>query len=186
MSAETQEGQKTVVSFIVGLLIGGLLVWSFSGPSAEAPKDKDKKDDAKEEVSKDKKEEETKSVSVTETKEEVVKKDVPAPALTVGDGKVTVKEQTAGTFVTLDSATYPVAEGWIGVREYTDGKLGNILGVSRFSQVEGLVPTGITLQRPTTTGKDYAVLVFTENGDKLFNSANDKQLDSVFATFTAK
>lgn len=29
------EGQKTVVGFVVGLLIGGLLVWAFSGPPVE-------------------------------------------------------------------------------------------------------------------------------------------------------
>ena len=40
MAEEKQEGQKTVVSFIVGLLIGGLLVWAFSGPSVDAPEDK--------------------------------------------------------------------------------------------------------------------------------------------------
>lgn len=178
MTDVNQEGQKTVVSFIVGLLIGGLLVWAFSGPSAEAPKDEMKADN-KEEVKES--EEETKTEAVSETKEEVA-----APALTVGEGKVTVAEQAAGSFVTLASATYPVAEGWIGVRDYADGKLGNILGVSRFSQAQGLVPTGVTLQRPTVAGKEYAVVVFTENGDRAFNLANDKQLDSVFATFTAK
>ena len=30
-----EEGTKTLVAFIVGLLIGGMLVWAFSGPSAE-------------------------------------------------------------------------------------------------------------------------------------------------------
>lgn len=179
MTEDKQEGQKTVVSFIVGLLIGGLLVWAFSGPSAEAPKD-EVKDDNKEEVTETETENTTET---TETEEEVA---APAPALTVGEGKVSVEGQTASSFVTLASATYPVAEGWIGVREYTDGKLGNILGVSRFSQAQGLVPTGITLQRPTTADKEYAVVVFTESGDRAFNLADDKQLDSVFATFTAK
>ncbi len=32
---ENEEGVKRVVTFIVGLLIGGLLVWVFSGPSIE-------------------------------------------------------------------------------------------------------------------------------------------------------
>jgi hypothetical protein len=176
MTEDKQEGQKTVVSFIVGLLIGGLLVWAFSGPSAEAPK-KEVKEDTKEEV------EQTETETTTETTE--AKEEVAAPALTVGEGKVTVEGQSAGSFVTLAQATYPVAEGWIGVREYTDGQLGNILGVSRFSQAQGLVPTGVALQRPTTAGKEYAVVVFTESGDRAFNLADDKQLDSVFATFTA-
>ena len=37
MAEETQDGQKTLVAFIVGLLIGGMLVWAFSGPTATAP-----------------------------------------------------------------------------------------------------------------------------------------------------
>ncbi len=176
MTDEKQEGQKTVVSFIVGLLIGGLLVWAFSGPTAEAPKD-EKKDDAKEEVVAEEKSEST------ETKAEVSEE--AAPSLPVGEGKVSVEGQVAGSFVTLSAASYPVAEGWIGVREYTDGQLGNILGVSRFSQEQGLVPTGVALQRPTESGKEYAVVVFTESGDRKFNLADDKQLDSVFATFKA-
>ena len=49
MTDVKQEGQKTIVSFIVGLLIGGLLVWAFSGPEVSAPNDK--KDDSKEEIS---------------------------------------------------------------------------------------------------------------------------------------
>ena len=42
MSEEMQEGQKTIVSFIVGLLIGGLLVWAFSGPTVNAPTEENK------------------------------------------------------------------------------------------------------------------------------------------------
>jgi hypothetical protein len=37
--AEKQEGQKTVVAFITGLLIGGLLVWVFSSsPTSDSMK----------------------------------------------------------------------------------------------------------------------------------------------------
>ena len=177
MTEDKQEGQKTIVSFIVGLLIGGLLVWAFSGPSAEAPKEQ-KQDDAKEEV----KSEESKETNNETTEAET---EVKAPTLTVGEGKVEVGEQKASTFVTLASATYPVADGWIGVREYTGGQLGNILGVARFSQSQGLVPTGVALQRATVAGKEYAIVVFTEYGDRKFNLADDKQLDSVFTTFKA-
>lgn len=180
MSDEKQEGQKTIVSFIVGLLIGGLLVWAFSGPSVEAPKDTEKKADTENTESKD----EEKTETTTETKSE----ETPAPVATlpVGDGKVTVDDQSAGTFVTLASATYPVSEGWIGVREYQNDQLGAVLGVARFSEAQGLVPKGVQLQRATVAGKGYAVVVYTESGDLKFSLADDKQLDSVFATFTAK
>ncbi|OGG69661.1 hypothetical protein A3I99_04825 [Candidatus Kaiserbacteria bacterium RIFCSPLOWO2_02_FULL_45_11b] len=181
MSDDKQEGQKTVVSFIVGLLIGGLLVWAFSGPAASAPKENDRNDDETEEVV------EGEELEVTEEADEQ-KEEVAAPVATlpVGDGKVVVNNQAAGSVVTLTSATYPVSEGWIGVRDYQAGQLGGLLGVSRFSEAQGLVPSGVALQRATVAGKEYAVVVYTESGDRQFNLADDKQIDSVFATFTAQ
>ncbi len=188
MAEEKQEGQKTVVSFIVGLLIGGLLVWAFSGPSADAPEDK--KEGDKKEVTEDKKtndKESTKEVNLEENKanDEVKKEEVKA-SLPVGDGKVVVNSQAPSTKIKLDSATFPVKEGWIGVRDYQDGKLGGILGVVRFSEEQGLVPTEIILQRPTVAGKEYAVVVYEENGDRKFNVADDKQIDKIFTTFKAE
>lgn len=180
MSDEKQEGQKTVVSFIVGLLIGGLLVWAFSGPSVDAPKNDDRNDDETEEVV------EGEEMEITEESDEEEEVATPAPTLPVGDGKVVVDNQAAGTMVTLTSATYPVSEGWIGVRDYQSGQLGGLLGVARFSEAQGLVPSGVTLQRATEAGKEYAVVVYTESGDRQFSLADDIQIDSVFATFTAQ
>lgn len=188
MAEEKQEGQKTVVSFIVGLLIGGLLVWAFSGPAADAP-------DAKKEDSKEQKADEKNDVKVekTDVKSEGTKGGEEAEAdvkveskLSVGDGKIVVNNQASSKSIKLDSATYPVKEGWIGVRDYQGGNLGGILGVVRFSEEQGLVPSNIILQRPTEAGKEYAVMIFEENGDRKFNSAEDKQLDTVFATFKAE
>ncbi len=181
MSDDKQEGQKTVVSFIVGLLIGGLLVWAFSGPEVSAPKNDDRDDDETEEVVEGEEMEITEETT-DEEKEEVA----PVATLPVGDGKVVVNNQAAGSVVTLTSATYPVSEGWIGVRDYQAGQLGGLLGVARFSEAQGLVPSGVTLQRATVAGKEYAVVVYTESGDRQFSLADDKQLDSVFATFTAE
>jgi hypothetical protein len=60
MAEETQqEGQKTLVAFIVGLLIGGLLVWAFSGPSANAPDTTVADEETNEEVSTDESEDES-------------------------------------------------------------------------------------------------------------------------------
>lgn len=190
MAEEKQEGQKTVVSFIVGLLIGGLLVWAFSGPSVDAPEDKK---DADKEEAKDKNDDgDEKATNTAEVKTEEnkannveTKTGTVSNTLQVGDGKVVVNDQPVSTKIKLDSATYPVKEGWIGVRDYQDGKLGGILGVVRFSEEQGLVPTDIILQRPTVAGKEYAVVIYEENGDRKFNVAEDKQIDKVFTTFTA-
>jgi hypothetical protein len=110
----------------------------------------------------------------------------PTPTLSVGEGKINIGSQAAGTSISLSDVTYPVSEGWIGVREYQNDQLGGLLGVSRFSETQGLVPNGIALQRATIAGKEYAVVVYTENGDRKFNLAEDKQIDTIFATFTAQ
>ncbi len=194
MAEEKQEGQKTVVSFTVGLLIGGLLVWAFSGPATEAPTT-NKEGDNKEQKADDKDDAKTSDDKDVKTD---VKTEAPASdsetkggtavnkVLSVGDGKIVVNNQSASRSIKLDSATYPVKEGWIGVRDYTDGKLGGILGVVRFSEVQGLVPSEIILQRSTVAGKEYAVMIFDESGDRKFNSAEDKQIDTIFATFKAE
>lgn len=180
MSEDKQEGQKTIVSFIVGLLIGGLLVWAFSGPAVDAPNKSDENQE-EEEVMDEENEDEA-----TETEEETAEVVAETPVLSVGEGEVEVTNQAAGTSVALSSATYPVSEGWIGVRDYSNGQLGGLLGVVRFSESQGLVPSAVVLQRPTVAGKEYAVVVYTESGDRQFSLANDVQLDSVFATFTAQ
>jgi hypothetical protein len=181
MAEETQQdGQKTIVAFIVGLLIGGMLVWAFSGPASEAPTMVEEESEVT-----------TPEASESEDTDEAVADDVtssetPTPTLAVGDGDIVVVDQPAGLSVALDSATYPVSEGWVGVREFDNERLGFILGVVRFSESQGLVPEEIILQRSTTPGRDYAVVVFTEDGDFDFNLANDVQIDTIFDTFTAQ
>jgi hypothetical protein len=175
---EQQDGQKTLVAFIVGLLIGGMLVWAFSGPDATAPEVSDVDSEETAESTQDDK------VDTTTPKPEG--ESTPAPTLEVGDGSVVVEDQRAGTAVTLKSAVYPVSEGWIGVREYTGDQLGYILGVVRFSESQGLVPSEIVLQRATTPGNRYAIVIFTEDGDFDFGLAGDVQIDEIFDTFVAQ
>lgn len=184
MAEEKQEGQKTVVSFVVGLLIGGLLVWAFSGP-ADENKAKDTKNDAKTEQMDDTDDMTTDEEGMSEEVDNVVT-ETPKATLPVGEGKVTVEGQTAGKVVSLSGATYPVAEGWVGVRDYQNGQLGSLLGAVRFSEEQGLVPSEIVLQRATTAGNEYAVVIYRENGDRQFNLAEDVQIDTIFSTFTAK
>jgi len=172
---QKEETQKTVVSFIFGLLIGGLLVWAFMGGDAQGPAPKDEpQDDA------------TTSTSTESGETATTTETATTPSLPVGEGKVTIANMAAGRAVMLGDTTFPIEEGWIGVREYNDGKLGFINGVIRFSKAGNVVPTSIPLVTPTRAGREYAVVMFTEGGDKAFNSATDKQLDTIFATFTAE
>jgi hypothetical protein len=118
--------------------------------------------------------------ATTETTEE------KKPEMQVGEGKVEVKEQAASKTVAIDSATFPTDEGWVGVRDYSDGKVGYILGVARYSKAQGLIPAEVTLQRSTIAGKEYAIVFFKESGDRKFNAAVDTQLEGTVATFKAK
>ncbi|MCB9810895.1 MAG: hypothetical protein H6779_00660 [Candidatus Nomurabacteria bacterium] len=191
MAEEKQEGQKTVVSFIVGLLIGGLLVWAFSGPTTDAPTtqsddDKEVKADKDQKTTSTKADEEKTTSSVSEDKGGTASDSAPVEKkLSVGDGKIVVNDQPVSTSIAMESATYPVGEGWVGIRDYRDGQLGYILGVVRFSEEQGLVPSSIILQTPTIAGREYAVVVFEESGDRKFSLADDKQIDTIFDTFTA-
>ena len=185
MAAEEtqQDGSKTLVSFVVGLLIGGMLVWAFSGPADQTNQSDqaDTEDEAGEMMDDD--------TESTETNEEVATEEptnAPAPTLPVGNGSVVVNDQPASASVVLERATYPIEEGWIGVRDYNNGQLGFIKGVVRFSAAAGVVPENIILQDATRAGQQYAVVVFSDNGDNAFNPAGDVQIDQIFATFTAQ
>lgn len=178
---EQQDGSKTLVSFVVGLLIGGMLVWAFSGPTEQ----QDRHDEINEETAELATDTNTKGgddVTTTEARDVA-----PAiPTLPVGDGSVVANDQAAGMSVQLEKATYPFEEGWIGVRDYNNGQLSFIKGVVRFSAAGGLVPQSIVLQYPTQAGREYAIVMFSENGDNVFNPAGDVQVDQIFSTFTAK
>jgi len=181
MAEENQDGQKTLVAFVVGLLIGGMLVWAFSGPTADAPETV--VEDEETEESAEMNEEESEGEAMETSTEEAVEE---MPALAVGNGEVNVLDQAASDSIVLDSAVYPISEGWIGVREYNNDQLGFILGVVRFSESQGLIPAEITLQRATTPGNRYAIVIFTEDGDFDFSLAGDVQIDQIFDTFVAQ
>ena len=181
---EKQESQKTVVAFVAGLLIGGLLVWVFGGtPDTKTVTDETVADETTEttEVS-----DETGDVTASEETDETPEAVVEIAELPVGNAAVSVKDQTAGTAVSLEGATFPSDEGWIGVRDYVDGQLTGLLGVVRYSKEQGLVPETIILQRATQPGKTYAVVFYSESGDRKFNLAEDVQVGGVVETFTAK
>jgi hypothetical protein len=188
MSDEAQqEGQKTVVSFIAGLLIGGLLVWIFSGtPETEAPTETPADETASETTDTNEGGDDT--TSTTDDSD-----DAPTPAvegetvsMEVGEGSANVANQPAGLSVALDGATFPTEEGWIAVRTYQNDQLGSILGAARYSQSQGLVPEAIPLLAGTVPGGQYAVVFFSEDGNREFNLDGDAQLDTELSVFTAE
>ena len=181
---EKQESQKTVVAFIAGLLIGGLLVWVFSGPSESSEPMMDEDQDKVTEVFED--DDHSSDDSHDHDEDDHNSESEPKAELPVGDGEASVADQPAGTNVSLAGATFPSDEGWIGVRDYVDGQMTGLLGVVRYSKEQGLVPEEIVLQRSTVAGNSYAVVFYTENGDRVFNLAEDVQVGGVVDTFMAK
>jgi len=164
----SEDSQKTLVAFIVGLLIGGILVWAFTGPSKNTPTNDVKKDEAT-------------ASTTTEDKGATAEQ----TGIKTGDtADVKISDQAAGKTVKIDSATYPVEEGWIAVRDYQDDKEGFVLGAVRFSKHDGLNPMEIELQRPTIAGHKYAISLYQETGDN--DWGNDKKLEGIFGTFTAQ
>lgn len=180
---EKQESQKTVVAFVAGLLIGGLLVWVFGGTPETTPEQKTEVTDESSEVTD---ESDSEDSTVASDEEETPTEVIEIAELPVGNAAVEIKDQAAGTSVSLEGATFPSDEGWIGVRDYVDGQLTGLLGVVRYSKEQGLVPETIILQRATEAGKTYAVVFYSESGDRKFNLAEDVQVGGVIETFTAK
>ncbi len=190
---QQQDGSKTLVSFVVGLLIGGMLVWAFSSPDGQNTGVEVDDADAMEvsEVSEVGAAVESAAGSAVDTVAQGVDSAAGAAAATVanlpvGDGSIVVGNQPASARVVVNRATYPISEGWIGVRDYSNGQLGFILGVVQFSEAANLVPEDIILQTPTVAGRDYAVVVFESDGIRGFNAAGDVQVDKIFSTFTAQ
>ena len=164
---EREESKKTVVAFITGLLIGGLLVWVFSSNGATAP----------EVVVND----EEKKTESTEVKSE----DIKVVSETKAVGTIAVLDQKAGKTVTLGTLTFPAESGWVVVRDYMDGVPGNILGAARYNTEEGLTPAKVELIRETVKGSSYQVVYYTNEGAPVFGTTEDKPVVGIQATFKA-
>ena len=174
------ESQKTVVAFIAGLLIGGLLVWVFSPSMSHDSKQEHDGDKERMEESTEAPEAANGDLVPSVEGEETTRE------MKTGDGSVSVANQAASAAVAISDITYPVAEGWVGVRDYNNGEMGFILGVVRFSESQGLNPESIILQRPTIAGNEYAVVFYNDNGDRQFDPRSDTMVDGVMSTFTAE
>ena len=167
-TTQTQSSQKTVVSFIVGLIIGGLIVWVFtSAPSTKPAVTTDEKKDASSEVTK---KDETKpaDTATTDTKK------TETPVANIGTGSIQVDVQNAGKVVNLGATTYPGTDGWIAVHSMNGDALGGVLGAARYSTKEGLLPKQVELlaTAPTVKGKSYAVVFHKSDGNRTYSSAD--------------
>ncbi len=174
---EKQTDQKTIMMFIAGLIIGGLLVWIFVGTGTnDVATDEQDQDALEQQV-----------YEADQVQHDVLQEEVAGETLfDEGVGSVVVSDQAAGMSAVIDGATFPTEEGWIAVRSQVDGNLGMVLGAVRYSKVDGLIPTEIHLLAATTAGSSYAVVFFSEDGDREFNLSKDLQIGDIAGTFTAQ
>lgn len=186
---EKQEGQKTVVAFIAGLLIGGLLVWVFSAsPESEVTEtDSDNETTTEQTTSTDTEDDTPASENGGSDKGgDETPTNGNEPSQTTGEGDISVSDQGAGSVVVLDSVTFPTNNGWVVVRDYVDGTPGNILGAARYSLEVGLEPSSVNLLRSTEAGSTYQIVFYSENGDRVFDLDDDVEIQGYSATFTAE
>ncbi|NTV44147.1 MAG: hypothetical protein HGA67_00420 [Candidatus Yonathbacteria bacterium] len=99
-----------------------------------------------------------------------------------------VGEQPEGMHVSVSSVTTDRTI-WVAVREDTDGALGNILGAALVfpGTYEGV---WIDLMRNTFAGQKYHVVIYVDDGDKVFDYTKDVMLpglngDGIIGTFDA-
>jgi len=192
--AEKQERQKTVVAFIAGLLIGGLLVWVFSSSSATAPSQEQQTQDGGNTQMTDTSApmESTNNTNTSNSMQNstndnaAMMDDSKGTTPSSDSSSLSVADQAAGTSVALGNVSFPTTDGWVVVRDYDTGVAGKILGAARYSTGVGLIPTSVDLLRATEAGKTYQVVFYTENGDRIFDTKTDVQIDGISATFTAK
>ncbi len=84
---------------------------------------------------------------------------------------VSANDQPAGRAVIVEKAML-TATSWIAIRDFADGKIGNILGAVR-REAGASDDVIVDLLRATVPGSEYAVVVFTDDGDGKFDSKRD-------------
>lgn len=166
MEAEQQQGQKTVVAFISGLLIGGLLMWVFGAePKTDGAANVKKDADTADVVATD-------DVDGADVSDGA---DAPdAPVVSMGDGSISIKNKAVGKTVALGDVTYPADSGWIAVHRMDGENLAGVIGAARFAVKEGLTPKMVELFNATLeAGSSYAVVFHKTDGDRTYSSKTD-------------
>jgi hypothetical protein len=112
----------------------------------------------------------------------------PAANTPDASGAVSVSDQKAGMTVLVESVTVPPPGVWVAVREVTASGLGNILGAALAKGPRSSFP--VPLLRATEPGNAYAVELYRDDGDGLFDPNSDSAYvdfatsDPVIAQFT--
>jgi hypothetical protein len=104
----------------------------------------------------------------------VVQEDTNTASSTFSNSStIFVTDQKAGSFVTVSNIALE-KETWVAVGEDNgNGKIEKLLGASLFfNGTKGAVE--VSLLRPTESGKDYHVIFYTDDGDRIFDLKKDQ------------
>ncbi|PIR82220.1 hypothetical protein COU20_03625 [Candidatus Kaiserbacteria bacterium CG10_big_fil_rev_8_21_14_0_10_59_10] len=97
---------------------------------------------------------------------------------------IAVSDQLAGRSVTVQSVTL-TETGWIAVRERAvEGRPGNVLGAAR-RDAGVYEEVSVTLLRATEAGGSYEVVVYRDDGDRVFDMKKDTPLEDTAKVFRA-
>ena len=86
-------------------------------------------------------------------------------------GLVSVHDQPAGSSVTVDSVSVPAPGVWVAVEELEGDDLGNVLGAAR--ALGPATNLSVHLLRATVPAQTYAVVLYRDNGDGVFDQHSD-------------
>jgi hypothetical protein len=173
--------KNLIISFIIGAIIGAggyYLVVNSKVLNVKSSKKTEIKKDTGNTITntknKDTKDKNTKNVITVDKKISSV-------------SSIVVKDQPAGLRVVIDSVTLE-GSGWVAIHEDRDGELGNILGAQRFDA--GTYKGLVDLLRNTVEGGVYYAVIYSDDGDNLFDHKKDslvtgKDGNVVKSTFNA-
>ncbi len=114
---------------------------------------------------------------VDDTIKEEVSTAVDVSTDIISTDMISVDTQTAGNTVLVRKVNLQAGEkgGWIAVHEISDGVVVNALGAARRESGE-YVDTVVYLLRNTIKGGTYAIVLYSDDGDKQFNMKTDTPL----------
>lgn len=168
------EGEKKSggwLMFVIGLIIGVLVMWIFGG--TKGSEDATKTSELSTTTAEDLVGEDGEEVSTNLGQVEVA----PTENTTVGTDSLTVQNQSSGATVFIETLNV-TASTWVAVHDVkSDGILGNILGARRFEP--GMRSGVVELLRNTVSGTNYSAVMYRDNGDREFNKNTDTKITNV-------
>jgi hypothetical protein len=158
-----------IITIVFGLLFGFFVGRMWSGKNAG---------------------EEAVAVDKKATTTSAITKDIQTKLSPKGTGMnaLTLSEQVAGNVVSIAQVSLS-ENSWVVIHEDANGELGNILGAGWFPK--GISENvSIELLRGTKADKKYYAILYTDDGDKKFDSKADRPITEngkdVLQVFMAK